>query len=212
MNALKIRVFMVITALILLLSESAVFAAWPVMSTDGRIAGDEADYQITIPEEIRPWISVSKAPFIEDDALIEGITFYCKSYSKKYLPIVIMRLYVYEKAHWNGLADHGLSVIMISRDYIFAAELSYENGFLEAQDQAYFSYCQSYLGNADAVKKMIRISAYQQNLFDSTVFVNGRPLSEKAVVINDVYYVPLRAVFEELSYAVYWHKARNRIE
>jgi hypothetical protein len=210
MNALKMRVFMLITALIFLLSNITVFA-WPEM-TGGKIIGEDADYQITIPEEIRNWISVDKAYFDEDPSLIEGITFFCKSFSKKYFPEVLMRLYVFEKANWGGLAENNLEVVLVSRDYVFAAEIYYDNGFLEAQDKLYYERCRQFLGKADAIKNLIKLSPYQQNLFDSTVFINGEPLDEKAVIIDDVYYVPLRAVFVEMAFKVVWNGQRNRIE
>jgi hypothetical protein len=123
-----------------------------------------------------------------------------------------MRLYVFEKANWGGLADNNLEVVLFSRDYVFAAEIFYDNGFLEAQDKWYYDYCLRFLGKTNAIKDLIKLSPYQQNLFDSTVFINGEPLSDKAVVIDNVTYVPLRAVFEKMGYLVFWNVPRNRIE
>ncbi|MDR1703356.1 MAG: copper amine oxidase N-terminal domain-containing protein [Clostridiales bacterium] len=179
--------------------------------SERRFSGQNASFYFNMPEAWYdaaglPMVSVKRRILPENDAVLDWFTIEYTG-SQEW---AIMRLLVYDKTQWRDNATP-LIVVMKTQDYVFAVAPDIPDAEMPAADRPGYDAVLSVVMTAAQIKRCIGLASGQQEERSLAVIAGGAVLDAGVVIINDIYYLPLRSVCEAFGYDIGWDQSTNSV-
>jgi len=181
-------------------------ATTTVNISGGYIQGESVDYYFNIPWKWHGTVIVERQSS-PDSGAVEALLFYCGSISGRSKPALMFTLHVFNKASWTNRAR--FEKVKESGDLIAAIVREQPAYFEFRNDQFAYEEVFEYIDTAEKIGELVFLNTIQP---ERRIYINNVAIHAQAVVENDVYYIPLRAVAEALGYTVTWDEDNSIVE
>ena len=185
---------------IFLTQYSVVAHAADVTLYKNRVYGYLVEFNITIPENIVKYLSIHRTFDFANNDYYEKYDFYF-ALNDSEVKTQLFTFYVMDEYNYTGSK---YKLVKRTKDFIFCADFTQQAAPSDAYAKMVYQSCRNVFTDIDNFGRLITVPKSQQLEYEYTVFLNRSPLKTKLIIVDGAYFLPMREVFEKMSYKVEW--------